>query len=125
KYPHIVLEYLVSRIKSKPTSASILNNETSLSPCKITDSPVTVHSESQIQHPPQKQKTHPLNTIDGFFSSCAFCSTQIKSSMIFDYDAVVPMESDIAYPVVFQLTRKKTARPSRIVRSISVDSQES
>jgi hypothetical protein len=100
KYPLTVLDYLVSRIKQRPTAN--MDSEGSIPLKKIINSPVTQCSDSSKT---QEQKNEE-SEIDKFFTHCVFCTSAKSSGKMLDCDALIPIEKNFAYPVVFRLGKK-------------------
>lgn len=99
KYPLIVLEYLASRIRQKPVGGCTGGDGKSK---KNVSSPLTQHSDTPIMYQ-QQEKKETENSLSTFFQACTFCDSKKSCSKMLDYDALVPVESNIAYPVFFKL----------------------
>jgi hypothetical protein len=102
KYPHIVLDYLVARIRQRPANQDHDSQQIK----KQLNLPVTQHSDSP-QHSPNDS-----SPIAKFFGECPFCTCAKHCSKMLDYDAIVGLEANIAYPVVFRVGKDRSKRKS-------------
>jgi thermostable 8-oxoguanine DNA glycosylase len=71
---------------------------------KRSNSPVTQHSDT----PQQNISDSP--SISKFFKECSFCICAKHCSKMLDFDAIVDLGKNIAYPVVFNLGKEKRVK---------------